>query len=1015
VTTSDTKTSLTIAPCTEARGHRWPSKLCFCSVVTCCVVVAYSLDMDVNDSKDLGGRYVLASLILVSSVVAYASKFFRQPANDAGGAQLALALLRNSNTKLRNKLQSTEDAYRRALEEIRELDQLYQLAPVGLSLMERDTRMVRINKRLAEINGRPADEVIGLTLREYLPNLAPLIEAIVEQVFASGKPVLDAEVQGIIPGDSAEFRSWLVSYYPITGPDGAVRYTACVVQEITQLKNIENDQRRQKDLLQSIVDHMPCAVFWKDRQSVCLGANELAARDLGLSSPADMVGKNNFELPLSPLEAESYTQADREVLDSGKAKLNYEEVVTLPDGRRLNVLTSKVPLRSASGEIFGLVAVYLDISYRKQAEQLLEQHARELQDQAELIDLSHDAITVRTTDGKVLFWSKGAEEMYGWSSDEVMGRVSDDFLQTNFLTSRVAIQNAFDRDGRWKGPLLQTCKDGSVIAVASRWTTKENTQGQPPTVLEINTDVTAERDAQQAQLIAKEAAEGANLAKSDFLANMSHEIRTPMTAIMGYADLMLEPDITEADRQESVRVIYRSAAHLLDLINDILDISKIEASKMTVERTATDILQLATDVASLMRPSAVAKGLKLRLTFGDPVARVIQSDPVRAKQVLVNMLGNAIKFTERGEVSLRVSSVVSRQNVTVMFEVTDSGIGMSTEEVRRVFQPFVQADSSTTRRFGGTGLGLSISKRLAELLGGDLTVSSHPRKGSKFCFTIDGGPHEGAEFVSGYTESVLPVTHVLARRQTLRGRILLAEDGPDNQRLISNHLRKAGAEVVIAENGRAAVDLACAEEFDLILMDMQMPVLDGYAATAELRRSGFQRPIIALTAHAMATDREKCIAAGCTDYLAKPIDRVFLLTVLASYLDNCAFASEERPLLSASEQAVGSTAILKSAYASDPEMKGIIKEFVATLPGRMAKIDFLRRERDMTELRRVLHQLKGAGGGYGFDALSRAATVAESALDGGASLETIEEHLNSLHALVASIEGYEKEHEAIHG
>ncbi len=390
-------------------------------------------------------------------------------------------------------------------------------------------------------------------------------------------------------------------------------------------------------------------------------------------------------------------------------------------------------------------------------------------------------------------------------------------------------------------------------------------------------------------------AEAANRAKSEFLANMSHEIRTPMTAILGYSDLLIDEEQSPVDRLECIQTIRRNGAHLLALINDILDISKIEANRMTIERLAFPPCEVIADVEMLMRMRAAAKGLSFEVEYATPMPETIQSDPTRFRQILLNLAGNALKFTEAGGVRMiaRLIRGAEDEEATLSVEVVDTGIGIQPERMDHLFASFSQADSSMARRFGGTGLGLAISRRLARMLGGDITVRSTPGEGSAFTVLISAGRMSGVKMVpSGARQGAIialdPARDIDVPR--LDGvRLLLAEDGPDNQRLIAFHLRKAGATVVIADNGRAAVEHAFAslsgQGFDVILMDMQMPELDGYSATRYLRAHGYERPIVALTAHAMAGDRERCLAAGCDDYTTKPIDCAALLRIVRAHSD----------------------------------------------------------------------------------------------------------------------------------
>ena len=298
------------------------------------------------------------------------------------------------------------------------------------------------------------------------------------------------------------------------------------------------------------------------------------------------------------------------------------------------------------------------------------------------------------------------------------------------------------------------------------------------------------------------------------------------------------------------------------------------------------------EVLSLMRVRAGAKNLPLKIEYDGPMPQSIQSDPTRLRQILINLTSNAVKFTEVGEVRLVARLLDAESDEPMMqFEIVDSGIGLTEEQIADLFKPFHQADTSTTRKYGGTGLGLTISKRLAQKLGGDITVRSTPGEGSTFTITVATGPLHGVEMLDTPSEAQLSTNFdkkPAAARIKLDCRVLLAEDGPDNQRMISFLLKEAGAEVVVADNGQIAHDLALAARdegtpFDVILMDMQMPVMDGYDATGKLRKAEYAGAIIALTAHAMSTDRDKCLAAGCNDYITKPVDHEKLISLVAEY------------------------------------------------------------------------------------------------------------------------------------
>ncbi len=408
-------------------------------------------------------------------------------------------------------------------------------------------------------------------------------------------------------------------------------------------------------------------------------------------------------------------------------------------------------------------------------------------------------------------------------------------------------------------------------------------------------DINLTKRVEEELIRAKEAAVSASRSKSEFLANMSHEVRTPLTAILGYTEQLLDSNVTP-EQSEALQTIQRNGQHLLCVLNDILDLSKIEAGKMQVESVPCAPLELLHDVCEMMRVRADAKGLLLSLVVESPLPEMFVSDPTRLRQILLNLVSNAVKFTEVGEVQIRARYAADdAQHGTLSVDVIDTGPGMTAEHVAGLFTPFFQGDQATARRHGGTGLGLAISRRLAEMLGGQIRVHSVPNCGSTFTLVLPLELPDGAKLISAdeaRSRHRPPPRTEPPHPDLLQGvHVLLAEDGPDNQRLIAFMLRKAGADVTVASNGRQAVELCLAPlddahgalRFDVVLMDMQMPEMDGYEATRLLRAQGYRGPIIALTAHAMSHDRQRCLDAGCDDYASKPVQRNDLLHLVARY------------------------------------------------------------------------------------------------------------------------------------
>ncbi|MEI6541232.1 MAG: ATP-binding protein, partial [Planctomycetota bacterium] len=450
------------------------------------------------------------------------------------------------------------------------------------------------------------------------------------------------------------------------------------------------------------------------------------------------------------------------------------------------------------------------------------------------------------------------------------------------------------RDGVWNGEICNRAKDGRLYWMRTTVAAFRDPQGTIERYVAIRTEITEEKLKEEKLQEARRAADAANQAKTEFLSNMSHEIRTPLTAILGYVELLEDDNMASVPerRKEVLETIRSAGSHLLTIVNDILDLSKIDAGQLLVEHIETDIANLLRSIESLMRPRAAEKQLKFEVKFDTPIPTRAVTDPTRLRQILMNLLSNAIKFTAAGSVTLRLSVESEDAECVLRLAVEDTGMGITAEQARQLFSAFKQADATVTRRHGGTGLGLVICQRLAQLMGGHVELTaSEPGKGSLFTAMIPMGLIAGAgctSQLSAFTDSPSQVSSRTTVR--LSGRILLAEDLPVNQRLISFHLTKAGAEVDVAEHGGVALLMiekarANGNPYDLLLTDIQMPEMDGYALARTLRKRGCDIPIVALTAHVMLDDLQKCMEAGCTDYASKPIDKAVLLEKCSQWLD----------------------------------------------------------------------------------------------------------------------------------
>ena len=520
---------------------------------------------------------------------------------------------------------------------------------------------------------------------------------------------------------------------------------------------------------------------------------------------------------------------------------------------------------------------------------------------------------------------------------------------------------------------------------------------------------------------ARDAADAASQAKSDFLANMSHEIRTPMNAILGFTDVLRRGmEENPEQRFEYLNTIHTSGNHLIELINDILDLSKVEAGKLELELRETALPQLLAETTHVLSARAKQQDLQLSYEVIDEIPTIIQSDATRIKQVLINLVGNAIKFTEHGAVQLRCHYT----DGVVQFDIVDSGIGMTPEQMSRIFDPFSQADSSVTRRFGGTGLGLAICKKFVEALGGTITVQSEIGQGTTFSASIPAL----SDSKSRLLDHQACVTLIREGQSKFAGtsdsqlnpaQILVVDDGKTNRSLVSIVAKRHGLQVLEAENGKVAIEQVVNESIDLILMDMQMPVMDGYTAARELRKMGVKTPIVALTGNAMQGDKQKCLDAGCDSFLAKPIEIDQLIALFGEHLG---FLQAEtidiqpteppQPVISPSplpptesqpEQRQLSEPWTTTLPIEDPEFRRIAEKFVEGLPEKLQSMIDALHSGNLQELRELGHWLKGAGGTVGFGRFTEPSIQLETAAAEG-DLASSNQTLQTIVSLAAAID-----------
>ncbi|NND96413.1 MAG: response regulator [Pirellulaceae bacterium] len=778
----------------------------------------------------------------------------------------------------------------------RRLNTITDATPAMIAYVSTDLRYEFVNQRYADQFGKTPQELRGQDVAGTLGNdsfgeVKRYLEASLSGTQSTFKTELQIQRDG-----SNVFEE--VTFVPDTDDAGVVVGCHIFAIDITERKHSELAIADREERLAAVTERMSLAMeaagmgsFEWDPKTDSVQWDEQHLAISGLRNHKDTRGKEFLHLIHPEDVAQNKELIERAIATRGDYAGAFR--IIRPDGetRWLAARARMVPSRDGSGD--RLVGLNWDITdQRNSLEQvkLAEERLRLAAEAAGFGTYQIDLVTGRT------YWSAEYKNLVGASDDadkNVRAAEVADFVHPD---DRKQVARHLSRAKRALDGGIHSFTHRILLPDGSqRWVRRQGQtvlsplDGQPIKIIGTLLDITAQKEVQQSLEEARRVAEAANESKSEFLANMSHEIRTPMSAIMGYTDI-LSRQLTDPDDIKCASVIRHNGKFLLEIINDILDISKIEAGKLELNKKRFRPDRLVADVCSLMEIRAAEKGIPLEVSFDGEIPKTIRSDDKRLKQILVNLIGNALKFTKSGTVHLVVSCKNADQPTTMQFDVIDTGIGMDAKQLKNLFVPFTQGDSSVVRKFEGTGLGLSISQRLARMLGGEITVESTLRVGSRFTLVIDTGSLKNVPRI----EPVLSTSRIASpakpsQRPDLQGRILVVDDRRDMIFLTQHLIEDAGGTVVAAENGSVAIErIEEAEKagrpFDLITMDMQMPVLDGYEATRRLRQAGCEAPIIAVTAHAMQGDRQKCIEAGCTDYITKPLDGPSFLALLAEHL-----------------------------------------------------------------------------------------------------------------------------------
>lgn len=834
----------------------------------------------------------------------------------------------------------------------------------ALNLIDRDRQWTKAQVGAGDFNAPRADSICTLVVasQDYLE-----IPDTRRDPRVRGKPC----VQGAPP----------ILFYagvPLTTPEGDTVGTLCVLDAQPRAGLAASQRQALHELGRAVMDalllrqaaHRAVAQEAATRRDL-LAANEFLARAEQIAGvggwrfdlvtreiqwtsqtrriydlPPDYQPRGDEHLRYMSPEAQQVVRATADACMKTGQPWDVQLPMTTATGRQVWV-RSIGEIEVKEGRPVALVGALQDITDARFAQAALERSQERLH---RALEGSALALWDLDVPGETVYLSEQWMRMLGGEPGETRCSAQE-LLELVPMEDLPRIQEALDpvlggRSSRYVVEHRVRRRDGGLLWIHSEGRVVERAaDGMPLRMVGTNRDISRDRQAQDELRLARDAADAANRAKTQFLATMSHEIRTPLNGIIGMTRLLLDERLGPEVRQH-VELVDRSAHSLLSLVNDILDVSKIEAGQMEIESVPFDLHDLVEDLSRLYRLRASEKSLLFRARVAPGVPQHVQADPTRIRQVLVNLLGNALKFTTSGWVGLEVKAHPTASDYQLEFTVADTGVGIPDEVQPQLFTRFMQADTSTSRKFGGTGLGLSIVRQLVDMMGGSVQVASRPGEGSRFTVRLPVAPADAPPQASVWQD--LPPSAAGTR-------ILLAEDNTTNQVVAFGMLRKLGYEdVSLASDGAEACQMALTGRYDLILMDCQMPELDGYEATRRLRAGGCHAPIVAMTASAVKGDRERCIDAGMNDYVTKPIDLKVLRNVLARWTAPQETRPEDLPAFD--EEG------MHSRFGGDTELEQLaLATFRATTPALLEKMQAALAAGQRAQVALLAHSAKGAG------------------------------------------------------